>query len=136
MKTFGVKTLIASCILVLGFLVALLFIGNNTALAITLPAIIGITQIIYAPVIRISKEKFSVATPNPFSKNIHVNIDDVDKIAVHAGYTMRFVVHMKNGKVLSITTGSYSVDLRPMYEALLETGVTIEGTGYRTTDWA
>ena len=136
MKTFGVKTLVAGCTIVLGFLVALLYIGDNTALAITFPAIIGITQIIYAPVIRISKEQFSVATPNPFSKNIRVRIEDVDKIFVHAGYTMRFVVHMKNGAVLSIPTGSYSVDLRPMYEALLETGVNIEGTGYRTTDWA
>lgn len=47
---------------------------------------------------------------------------------------MRFVVHKKDGSIVSTIGNRYGYDMKPMYSALRDTGIEIETKGVGTID--
>ena len=136
MKTFGLITLYLE-IAFISVLVAF-FIFSPKAwdmdIALAMPFALMLGQLLYAPVIRISDNRFRIFTIVPFYKNINVALDEVQKIIVEVNYTMRFIVHKKDGTIVSTICNRYAYDVKPMYMALRDTGIELETHGVGAID--
>lgn len=138
MKTFGLKTLylviaLLSCLLIF-FILAPEESGFQIAFGI--PASLMLGQLLYAPVIKLSNERLSVLTLFPFNKNLNVRLSSIKKLVVEVNHTVRFVVHLKDGTIVSTICNRYAYDMKPLYRALQDTNIEIETRGVGTIDWA
>lgn len=106
--------------------------GYTLTLALTLPAY----MLINAPVINVNEQHISVFTINPFTRNLKANVADIEKVLVDiTDAKFRITLQMKNGSYQSALAGRYN-NMKPVYEALKNTGIAIESDGIGTIDWA
>ncbi|MBW7913624.1 MAG: hypothetical protein H3C54_08010 [Taibaiella sp.] len=137
MKTFGIKTFYLQITLMAALIVYFMFSPNIAGIEIALgiPFAMSLGQLLYTPVIRISEDKMSIFTLFPFNKNINVPLSEVQRIIVEINYNMRFILHMKDGSIVSTICNRYAYDMKPLYRALYNTGVPVESDGIGTIDW-
>lgn len=138
MKTFGHKTQIFQLMLLcfnIAVMVMIRMVGGNP-LGISWLLIIAILPLLNNAVIRIGNSRLRITRLFPVVvRNVNVELADVTKIMVETGMVMRIAVHMKDGRVLNTHINRYSIDMRPLYLALKETGIPIESHGVDALDW-
>lgn len=138
MQTFGLKTQIFQLILVcfnLALMIAIRMMGGNP-LGISWLLIIAVLPLFNNAVIRIGNGRLRITRLMPvIVRNINVELADVTKIMVETGMVMRIAVHLKDGTVRNTHINRYSIDMRPLYLALKETGIPIESHGADALDW-
>jgi hypothetical protein len=137
LKTFGIKSLYLLIITLAALVISYIIMGEGSSLRIAfgIPSALMLGQLLYAPVIRISDKSLSIFTLFPFNKNINIQLSDVTSISIEVNNTMRFVVYMKDGSVVSTTCNRYAYNMKPMYTALRDTDVRIETHGVGAIDW-
>lgn len=134
MKTFGLKSFYIQLfvlILIAGFLVLAPKTWDMRQ-AMIIPFAIMMGQLVYAPVIRLSGNRFRIFTLTPFQRNINIEFTEVHKIIVEVSSIVRFTVHKKDGNVVSVICSRYAYDMKPLYSELLNTGILIESRGAGT----
>lgn len=123
----------------LGVLIVTLFLlpkDSGLQIALALPLSFGIAQLVNMPLITIDKQRMVIFTLNPFHKNIRVNFADVRKIVITVNsHTLRAVLLMKDGSERSTLSSRYHSDMKPLYDALVASGVLVETHGVGTINW-
>lgn len=137
MKTFGLITFYLEIALITVLVAFFIFSPKawDMQVALGIPFALTLGQILHTPIIRITGKKLSIFTLFPFNRNINVQLSDVQKLVVEINYNMRFILHMKDGTLLSTLCSRYAYDMKPLYRALYSTGVPIESDGIGTIDW-
>jgi len=128
MKTIGKKTILLQ-LAILAICIAIMAFITGYTIILIIPIAVLVSRLLRSPIIRISNDSFSVSTLLPLFGNVQVPFSSIKKIAVDAGYNMRFVVETNDGSEKTITTTGYTENIAPLYNALEEKGVTVEKTG-------
>lgn len=138
MKTFGRNTIILTCGIIAILVVTLFLLPSDSGLqlALALPMSFALAQLANMPLISIDKQRMAIFTLNPFHKNIRVNFTDVRKIIITVNsHTLRAVLLMKDGSERSTLSSRYHSDMKPLYDALVASGVLVETHGVGTINW-
>lgn len=138
MKHYGLKTIIGICLCVLAVFSSFLYFSSldNISYGMAFPLAVGLYMLINAPLISIDKQYIAIYTLNPFYKNVKANFSNVEKVIVDiTEFKFRLTLEMKDGSFRHTRATRYR-DMKPLYNALRDTGVTIESNGIGTIDWA
>lgn len=137
MKTFGLKSLYVQLFVIVLLVCFLVFAPKTWGMrqAMIIPFSLMVGQLVYAPVIRLSGNRLRIFTFTPFQRNINIKFPEVHKIIVEVNSIVRFIVHKKDGTVVSAICSRYTYDMKPLYKELLNRGVAVESRGAGTIDW-
>lgn len=137
MKNYGLGKVILGVLMSASLFAMWMYWGKNDLMdySFAVSFIFPMYFLLNAPVFNISTERISIFSLNPFTRNIRAKIDNVNKVIVDiSDYKFRIILQMKDGSYKSAVAGRYN-DMKPVYNALKETGLQLESDGVGTIDW-